>query len=186
MRTKLVLISHRKYQAIASICIPTAVCLLCLSVPVVAEKPSDGKSKVEEHVQYVVIVNTKNTWADKEKKKVASLLRRLYLKEGPKWPTGVTAKPIGRPAKSMTHRAFRDRVLKMTEEKLRKYWLKAKQTSGKSPPRAIARSKGVINLVKKYKGAFATVTLEEAQKAKGVKILYAIPRKEKEQRKTAN
>ncbi|MFN3242728.1 MAG: hypothetical protein ACE37K_14595 [Planctomycetota bacterium] len=125
--------------------------------------PSQGKAT------YAVVVNEKNACKDTGDK-AKSTVKKLFLKELSKWPNGDAAKPYGR-KKGEAFDAFRKDVLGMDDAELARHWLKMKNLNGTTPPKDVRSGRMVLKYVAKYEGALGIVKIEDAEKAKGVKIL---------------
>jgi len=119
---------------------------------------------------YAVVVNEKNTCKDTGNK-AKNTAKKLFLKEMTKWPGGKAAKPYGR-KKGEAFSAFTKSVLGMKDAELARHWLKMKNLNGTTPPKDVSSARMVLKYVAKYEGALGIVKIADAEKAKGVKILY--------------
>ncbi len=141
--------------------------VICLGLMVEMASGGDDAGPVE----YAVIVNASNTFADDASAK--SVIKQLFLKDREEWPNKAKdpSKPFGRAAGSPESKAFLAEVLGMTEAELAKHWISLKQKTGQTPPREVAADGMLIRFVAKFPGGFGVVKADAAQ-ADGVKVLF--------------
>lgn len=122
--------------------------------------------------EFAVVVNAGNQYSGGESD-AKEMVKQLFLKNRSRWPGNTEAKPLGRRADSPPHKAFLEKVLKMSEAQLAQHWLSLKQKTGQTPPRAIGSDKMLIKMVAKYQGGFSVVSKEAADGAGNkVKVLF--------------
>ena len=124
----------------------------------------------QERATYAVVVHEKNSCKDTGDK-ARQTVKKLFLKQLTKWPDGDAAKPYGR-KKGAEFQAFVETVLGMKAAELARHWLKMKNLNGTTPPKQVSSGRMVLKYVAKHQGAFGIVLLDEAKKAKGVRVLY--------------
>ena len=147
--------------------------LATMSLAAVLATAAAGLAQTEKQAppkKYAVVVNAKNTCPIRGEK-ARSTIKKLFLKQTSKWPSGAAAKPYGRKAGKEID-AFAKHVLGMGNAELARHWLKMKNMNGTTPPKAVSSDRMLLKYVAKYEGAFGIVTAAAAKSAKGVKILY--------------
>ncbi len=92
------------------------------------------------------------------------LTRQLMLKQRSTWPSGIRALPIGRPIDDSAEIAFAAHVLEMSMEAVSQHWVRAKQISGATPPRRIARDKWLLKFMERKVASIAVVSYDSFQR----------------------
>ena len=124
----------------------------------------------QDKATYAVVVNAKNA-CKQTGDKAKNTVKKLFLKEMTKWPGGKACKPYSR-KKGEAFSAFTKSVLGMKDAQLARHWLKMKNLNGTTPPKEVSSGRMVLKYVAKYEGALGIVKIADAEKAKGIKILY--------------
>ncbi len=127
-------------------------------------------SAIAQADDFAVVVNAGNTYSADDAG-LKTQIKRLYLKESSSWPSGDEALPFGRADDSPEQLAFMKNVLGMSANELEGHWLKLKQISGETPPRAIGSGRILARQIGKNPGAFGIFPLADAQTIEGGKIL---------------
>lgn len=122
-------------------------------------------------VTYAVVVHAKNPLTETDAGKLRRMVKDLFLKNLAQWPDGVECKPYDREVASPEHHAFLKEVLGMSEAELARHWLRQKNQSGTTPPKAVDNDRLVLRFVGKHEGALGIVRADLA-KADGVKVLF--------------
>ena len=117
---------------------------------------------------FMVVVNANNRTSGSEAE-LRELVRRLYLKQEPQWPSGLYSLPFARPAEDATTAAFAEAVLGMTPEALDAYWA----DQGKAPPNPIASARELFRQISRNEAAVSVVARSEAEKLPAkVRVLF--------------
>ena len=139
----------------------TAIAMLTFSVALPA---------VAESSEYAVVSSAENRASEVD----ASLVRLLYLKELSEWPTGTSARPIGRAEGSPEDRLLLESVLEMDAARLAQHWISLKQRTGQRKVRRVESSEKVVLLLKHYPGAFAVLPIAIAEADPGLVVLLRL------------
>jgi len=122
--------------------------------------------------EYAVIVNSDSHVLPNEVMDNLKI-KRLFLKEQRDWSSGVRAKPLDRKSDSVEHAVFLKIILDMSEAEFAAHWLTLKQKTGETPPRVVKRTRTLIRVVSKKKGAFAVIKASQAKSlGDAVKVIY--------------
>lgn len=101
---------------------------------------------------FVVLVNAGNKFSGAEND-IKAQVKRLYLKEIKEWPGGVRGLVFSRADDSAAQKAFTKAILGMDAARIEAHWKKMKQTTGDTPPRAVASARLLLRQIAKDEGA---------------------------------
>lgn len=147
----------------------TATMLLLLAVT--ATQGKDQKSPPKAVAKYAVVLHVDNPITETGES-ARAIIRKLFLKELTRWPSGSEAKAYSRGSESPAQTAFRQTVLEMSEAELARHWLKQKSMNGATPPKEVETDRLVLKYVAKNPQAFGIVSLESVKDATGIKVLF--------------
>ncbi len=134
-----------------------------------------GIDKVFAASEYSVIVNVANNYKDTGNA-MRDFVGQIYLKHRNSWPNQTKAKVYARSANSPEHKMFTEKILKMTQTKLEKYWIYFNDQTGGDPPQEIGADSILIRSVMRDIGALGVVTTDKAKSVgNNVKILFTFP-----------
>lgn len=135
-----------------------SVSLVALAALLWADSASDAqRRKVESLVAVVHGTNSESRLSKSE-------LKNIYLGRKTRWPDGDPVEAYMRPARSGAGFAFMRTILKMTPAKFSYHW-QGRQLSGRgTAPATVSRTKRLVSLVSRDRGAIGYVTKSEARR----------------------
>ncbi len=119
--------------------------------------------------EVVVITNPANSTVAL----TASEIRRLYLGLDAFLPDGTPAQPVDQQVENPVHREFYEKIVRMDEGELRRFWAGLIFTGQATPPQTVSGDEEVKRFVANYRGGIGYVGPGAVDKS--VKILLRVP-----------
>ncbi len=142
-----------------------------------AVKPTESQgaavdaSTLQGKPKYAVVISKSNSYKGTGAAAKA-MVRKLYLRSLSRWTGNGKAKAFGRAPNSAIQKKFCESVLKMDDASLARHWLRQKNERGLAPPKEVRSSRMLSRLLVRYKDAFGLLTIQEAAKDPGVRVLF--------------
>ena len=104
--------------------------------------------------ELVVIVNSANPNASLSAQQVKS----YFLKRTEAWPNGEKVRPVDRDGESPERTALLSRVLGLSSDELKRYWIERQYANADHPPASVPDEASVVKFVAFFKGGIGFVT----------------------------
>ena len=101
----------------------------------------------------------------------------IFLDKTDRFPNGTTAVPVNQPEGSLTSIAFNRTVLRMSQNKLKKYWAKKRFSGRAHPPKVLENDKAVLDFVRQNKSAIGYVDSESITDEAGLLVIRRLEKK---------
>ncbi len=120
--------------------------------------------------EVLVIVNAANPNAALTAQQVKS----YFLKKSGTWQNGEKVRPVDREGESPERKALLAKVLGLTSDELKRYWLEKQYASAEQPAASVPDEASVLKFESFFKGGIGFVTKEGLGKGEGVKVVMTL------------
>lgn len=120
--------------------------------------------------ELVVIVNAANPNAALTAQQVKS----YFLKKSGTWQNGEKVRPVDREGDSADRKALLAKVIGLSSDEMKRYWLERQYASADQPPASVPDEESVLKFVSFFKGGIGFVTKSALGKGEGVKVVFTL------------
>jgi len=120
--------------------------------------------------ELVIIVNTANPNAALSLAQAKS----YFMKKTGTWQNGEKVRPVDRDGESPERKALLAKVLGLSSDELKRYWIERQYASADQPPASVPDDASVLKFVAFFKGGIGFVSKSALAGAQGVKPVLTL------------